>query len=261
MTVPVFDDLLDESEMLAESENLPDWDEGAEFIPGLGAVIPQLGFLDPIGAGIRAVGNALKPPARPPAPSVSVTPAQGVSNATVQTPRGQAQVQLQTPVVHKDEFNAAVARLQATINADSARINTLQKDLQTLGTRVGTVVGETQAVIAKQRTEQQTALRRVRLETQAALRKVRADQQQQQMMSMVTSLMMQQQLSNRFEEHTHSALAPVPTGGTATSLPSNADSDDNSLLPLMFMMMPQSGGGGDNSMSMMMMAMALSGGF
>jgi hypothetical protein len=251
----VIDDLLDESTMFDESENLPDWDEGAEFIPGLGALVPQLGFLDPIGAGIKAVGDALKPPARPAAPRVSVAPAQGVNNATVQTPRGQAQVQLQTPMVHKDEFNAAVARLQAAINTDSARINTLQKDLTTLGTRVGTVVGETQAAIAKNRTEQQTETRKLRLETQAALRKVRADQQQQQMMSMVMSLMMQQQLSNRFEEHTHTAA------GAATSVPSNADSDDNSMLPLMFMMMPQSGGGGDNSMSMMMMAMAMSGGF
>jgi hypothetical protein len=247
----VMDDLFDESAMLDESENLPDWDEGAEFIPGLGAVIPQLGFLDPIGAGIRAVGSALKPPARPPAPNVSVAPAQGVTNATVQTPRGQAQVQLQTPVVHKDEFNAAVARLQAAINADSNRINTLQKDLTTLGTRVGTIVGETQAAIAKQRTEQQTAMRKLRLETQAAMRKVRADQQQQQMMSMVMSLIQQQELSSRFEEHTH-------TGG---SVPSNADSDSNILLPLMFMMMPQSDGGSDNSMMMMAMVMALSGGF
>src|SRR5688500_8279246 len=107
----VIDDLLDDTEMFDESENLPDWDEGAEFIPGLGALIPQLGFLDPIGAGIKAVGNALKPPTRPAAPRVSVAPAQGVNNATVNTPRGQAQVQLQTPMVHKDEFNAAVARL------------------------------------------------------------------------------------------------------------------------------------------------------
>jgi hypothetical protein len=251
----VLDDLWDESETLDESENLPDWDEGAEFIPGLGALIPQLGFLDPIGAGIKAVGNALKPPPRPAAPHVSVAPSQGVNNATVQTPRGQAQIQLQTPMVHKDEFNAAVARLQATINADSTRINTLQKDLTTLGTRVGTIVGETQAAIAKQRTEQQTTTRKLRLETQAAVRKLRADQQQQQMMNMVMSLMMQQQLSNRFEEHTHTAA------GAATTVPSNAVSDDNSMLPLMFMMMPQSDGGSDNSMSMMMMAMAMSGGF
>ena len=251
----VLDDFWDQSDMLDESENLPDWDEGAEFLPGLGAVIPQLGFLDPLGAGIRAVSDALKPPSRPDAPQVSVAPAQGVNNATVQTPRGQAQIQLQTPLVHKDEFNAAVGRLRAAINADSTRINTLQKDLTTLGTRVGTIVGETQAAIAKQRTEQQTATRKLRLETQAAVRKVRADQQQQQMMNMVMSLMMQQQLTTRFEVHTHTET------GTATGVPSNAVSDDNSLLPLMFMMMPQSDGGSDNSMSMMMMMMAMSGGF
>ncbi|MFC9683612.1 hypothetical protein [Streptomyces sp. NPDC056948] len=246
-----FDDLLDEPEMLAESENLPDWDEEAEFLPGLGTAIPQLGFLDPIGAGIRAVGNALKPPPRPVAPSVSVAPAQGVTSATVQTPRGPAQVQLQTPVVHRDEFNSAVARLQTALNADSARINTLQKDLTTLGTRVGTVVGETQAAIAKQ----QVAVRKLRLDTQAALRKVRADQQQQQTTNMMMSLMMQQQLSGRFDDHSHAV------GSTTTDKPSDADGEDNSLLPLMFMMMPQSDGGGDNTMSMMMMAMAMSGGF
>ena len=184
-----------------------------------------------------------------------MAPAQGVDNATVQTPRGQAQVQLQTPLVRKDEFNAAVGRLQAAINADSAHINTLQKDLTTLGTRVGTIVGETQAAIAKQRTEQQTATRKLRLETQAAVRKVRADQQQQQMMNMVMSLMMQQQLTTRFEVHTHTGPE-----GAVTSVPSNAVSDDSSsLLPLMFMTMP-SDGGSDNSMSMMMMMMVMSGG-
>jgi hypothetical protein len=250
----VLDDFLAQSDMLNESENLPDWD-GAEFFPGLGALVPQLGFLDPAGAAIRAVGDALRPPSRPAASQVSVAPAQGVDNATVQTPRGQAQVQLQTPLVRKDEFNAAVARLQAAINADSAHINTLQKDLTTLGTRVGTIVGETQAAIAKQRTEQQTATRKLRLEMQAAVRKIRADQQQQQMMNLVMSLMMQQQLTTRFEVHTHTGPA-----GAVTSVPSNA-SDDNSLLPLVFMMMPQSDGGSDNSMSMMMMAMAMSGGF
>lgn len=251
------DDLLDES-AFDESETLPDWDEGAEFIPGLGALVPQLGFLDPIGAGIKAVGNALRPPARPPAPTVNVAPSQGVNSATVQTPRGQAQVQLQTPMVHKDEFNAAVARLQSAINADSARINTLQKDLQTLGTRVGTVVGETQAAITKSRTEQQAELRKLRLQTQVALRKVRADQQQQQMMNLVMGMMQQQQLSNRFDEHTHTV------SGTTTGVPRDTGGDDSSsMLPLMFMMMPSSSGGsggGDNGMMMMMLALAMSGG-
>jgi len=249
------DDLLDQPDTLDGFENLPDWDEGAEFIPGIGAVVPQLGFLDPLGAGVRAVTNALKPPERPPGPRVSVAPTQGVNSATVHTPRGQAQVQLQAPMVRESDFNATVARFQAAINADSARLDTLQKDLTTLGTRVGTVVGETHAAIAKQRMEQQHALRKLRLETQAALRKSRAAAQQQQQMNMVMSLMMQQQLSSRFEEHTHTAA------GTATSAPNNANGDDNSLLPMMFMMMPQSGDGGDNSMSMMMMAMAMSGGF
>ena len=74
------DDLLDES-AFDESETLPDWDEGAEFIPGLGALVPQLGFLDPIGAGIKAVGNALRPPARPPAPTVNVAK-RAITNAS-----------------------------------------------------------------------------------------------------------------------------------------------------------------------------------
>jgi hypothetical protein len=257
----VLDDFSDQSDLFDESENLPDWGEGAEFLSGLSGVLPQLlnPLGDPIlGAGIRAVSNALTPPSRPAASQVSVAPAQGVNNATVQTPRGQAQIQLQTPLVHRDEFNAAVGRLRAAINADSTHINTLQKDLTTLGTRVGTIVGETQAAIAKQRTEQQTATRKLRLETQAAVRKVRADQQQQQMMNMVMSLMMQQQLTARFEVHTHLSEVGNPTG-----VPSNAASDDSSsslLLPLMFMTMPQSDGGSDNSMSMMMMALVMSGG-
>jgi TolA-binding protein len=181
-----------------------------------------------------------------------------VNNAVVNTPRGQASIQLPTSLVSKDEFNTAVGRLQSTINADSARINTLQKDLQTLGTRVGTVVAETQQAITRNRTETQRDFRKFRLQTRTALRKLRADQQQQQTMNLVMSMMTQQQLAGRFDEHIH----PVGSGATATGVPTDSGGDDNTmfmLLPLM-MMQPQSGGGGgDNSMMFLMMAMMMGG--
>lgn len=231
-----FDEL---SEDFDESEFLLDLLNPGKLISGIG----------------QTVGNLFRPPSRPPAPTVNVPPSAGVNHAVVNTPRGQANVQLGAAVVSKDEFNAAIARLQSTINADSGRINTLQKDLQAMGARVGSAVTETHQAIAKNRNETKAELLKLRRATRSALRRARSDQQQQQMMNMVMSLMTQQQLSSRFDDHVHSVT------GTSTSTPTGADGDDDGMmmmLPMMMMSQP-SGGGGDNSMAMMMMAIALSG--
>lgn len=211
-----------------------------------------LDFLNPLAPLIQPITQLLQPPTRPAAPTVQVTPSSGVNNAVVTTPRGQAQIQLPTALVSKDEFNAAVARLQGTINGDSARINTLQRDLQNLGTRVGSVVGETQQAIAKNRAESQREIRRLRRDARASLRRLRADQQQQQTMSLVMSMMMEQQVTARLDEHIH----PIGTGATATGPPTDTGQDDSFSMMLPLMMM-QPSGGSDNSMMFMMMAMMM----
>lgn len=212
-------------------------------------------FLNPLAPIIQPLTQLFNPPTRPNAPTVQVPPASGVNNAVVNTPRGQAQIQLPTSLVSKDEFNTAVARLQSTINGDSARINTLQRDLQNLGTRVGSVVGETQQAIAKNRAESQREIRRLRRDARASLRRLRADQQQQQTMSLVMSMMMEQQVIGRLDEHTH----PVSANATATGPATDTGQDDSFLMMLPLMMMQPSGGSGgtDNSMMFLMMAMMM----
>jgi tetrahydromethanopterin S-methyltransferase subunit G len=238
---------------LAESS----WDEDVDGEADLDESEGLLDFLNPLAPIIQPLTQMFRPPNRPNAPTVSLTPSTGVNNATVATPRGQAQIQLPTSLVSKDDFNNAVGRLQSTINADSARINTLQKDLQGLGSRVGAVVSETQQAAAKQRAEAQRDLRRLRRDARATMRKLRADQQQQQTMSLVMSMMMQQQVSGRFDEHTHT----LGTGTTAqtTSTPTGGGDDDSMMMMLPMMMMQPSGGSGgtDNSMMFMMMAMMM----
>jgi hypothetical protein len=235
---------------LAEST----WDEDIDGEGDLDESEGLLDFLNPLAPIVQPLTQLLRPPNRPSAPTVSVNPASGVNNAVVTTPRGQAQIQLPTSLVSKDEFNSAVGRLQTTINADSARINSLQRDLQGLGTRVGTVVTDTQQAVAKQRVELTRDIRRLRRDTRASLRKMRADGQQQQTMNLVMSMMMQQQLTARFDEHTH----PVAAGSTATGTPTGTGEDDSMmmLLPLM-MMQPGGGTGSDNSMMFLMMAMMM----
>ena len=233
------------------------WDEDIDGEADLDESEGLLDFLNPLAPIIQPLTQIFRPPTRPNAPTVSVPPSTGVNNATIATPRGQAQIQLPTSLVSKDEFNNAVGRLQSTINADSARINTLQRDLQGLGTRVGAVVSESQQAMAKQRADTQRDLRRLRRDARATMRKLRADQQQQQTMSLVMTMMMQQQVSSRFDEHTH-ALTALP-GSAVTQRPSGSGEDDSMMMMLPMMMMQPSGGSGgtDNSMMFMMMAMMM----
>jgi hypothetical protein len=237
------------------------WDEDVDGEAEPDEAEGFLDFLNPLAPIIQPLTQLFSPPTRPNAPTVQVPPSSGVNNAVVTTPRGQAQIQLPTALVSKDEFNTAVTRLQSTINGDSARINTLQRDLQNLGTRIGSVVGETQQAIAKNKAESRREIRRLRRDARASLRRLRADQQQQQTMSLVMSMMMQQQLTGRLDEHIH----PIAASATATGQPTNTGQDDSflTMLPLMMMMQPSGGSGGsggaDNSMMFLMMAMMMGG--
>lgn len=206
-----------------------------------------------LGGPASVIGNAIggllggsRGPSRPPIPQLRVgTPGAGVSTATLNTPAGNATLRLPEPVVTRREFEAGIQKLQDGVNRDTARVNAVAKDLDSLRARVAAVVTETQRDVAKVNA---LVIKNRRL-TRAALARLRRDQSSQQMISMVMAMMAQQQVQDQFEDHKHD-----PVGGAVT----DTDGDDNSMLMLLpMMMMGQGGGGGSDSNAMMMPMMML----
>ncbi|TQR88536.1 hypothetical protein D8S82_00565 [Mycobacterium hodleri] len=221
-----------------ESSGAESWDDESEFLGTL------------LGGPAQLIGNAIgglfgsRPTPKPPLPQVSVgIPGRGVSTATLNTPAGNATLRLPEPVVTRQEFEAGIRKLQEGINRDAARANVLSKDLDTLRTRVSTVVVDTQKDIAKLRTDaakSRTVLRR-------HFAKLKADQSQQQMMSMVMTMMIQNSAQDALEDHTHDITA----GATRTGSANVDDDSDNSAMMMMPLMM--SGGGSDSMLPLVMM--------
>lgn len=216
-------------------------DDESEFLGPLGTLL---------GGPAAAIGNLVgglfgpSTPPRPPLPQVSISaPGPGVSSATLQTPQGSATLRLPEPVVTRQEFEQAVQRVQEGINRDSARINTVSREVSELRTRVGAVVADTQRDIGKLR----TTVARSRRAQRAAIARLRSDQSQQQMMSLVMTMMMQRQARQALEDHTHQ-------GSTAPAV-LNDGGDNSAMMLLPLMMMPSSGG--DSSMTMMLPLMLM----
>lgn len=222
------------------------WDDESEFLGQL------------LGGPAQLIGNAIgglfggRPTPKPPLPSVSIgVPGRGVSTATLNTPAGNATLRLPEPVVTRQEFEAGIRKLQQGINRDAARVNTLSKDLDTLRTRVSTVVVDTQKDIVKLRTD--AAKSRVSLRRHLA--KLKADQSQQQMMTMVMSMMAQKSAQDALEDHTHT-ITVTKTGDLpiTTSTAKVDDESDNSMMMMLPLMMM---GGGSSSDSMLPIAMMM----
>ncbi len=219
------------------------------------------GVLDIVGGLLNpaaAIGNVLGGllgggPPRPPLRQVpAVQAGGGVSTATLNTPQGSATLRLPEPVVTRVDFDAQLNTLREAVNGDSARINSVSKDLETLRTRVATVVSDSQRDVGKLRTE----LSRQRRATRASLARMRRDQSQQNMMNMVVTMMMTTNQQNAFNEHVHTSAA----SGQDTSTPTGAGADSSSsmMLPLVMMMGSQSdGSSGDSSMNMMLPMMLI----
>jgi hypothetical protein len=234
------DDEAIDDEAVLDDEAL---DDEAEFLPGLGNILPGIA---------SGIGGLLFPGAapRPPLPQVNVPPSGGgVSSAVLQTPQGSATLRLPETVVTKDEFRQTTERLQEAINRDTARLNTTQKDIESLGNRVGTVVADTRRDISRVR----AAERKHYHATRAAIGRLRREQASQNSTNLLMTVMMQQQIQSQIANHTH----PIAAGATATGPATVADSN-NALMFLPLMMMGGGGGDGassDNNMMMMLVMM------
>lgn len=240
MTIPAVetwdDESWDDESWDDESVAAESWDDESEFLGTL------------LGGPAQVIGSALggllnsRPAPKPPLGQVSVgSPGRGVSTATLTTPAGNATLRLPEPVVTRQEFDANIKKLQDGINRDAARVNTLSKELDTLRTRVTAVVADTQKDIAKLRAE--AAKTRVSLRRQFA--KLKADQQQQQMMSLVMTMMMQRSAQDALAEHTHSTTTGL-TGFTDTAIVKTDDEKNN--MGMMMLPLAMSGGSGSDAM-------------
>ncbi len=224
-----------------ESASAEAWDDESEFLGTL------------LGGPAQLVGNALgglfgsRPRPRSPLSPMSFgAPGRGVSTATLNTPAGNATLRLPEPVVTRQEFESGLRRLQVGINRDAARVNTLSKDLDTLRSRVSAVVVDTQKDVVKLRAE--ATKNRISLRRHFA--KLKAEQSQQQMMTMVMSMMSQRSAQDALEDHTHSIAVGARTTGSADV---HGDSDNSMMMMLPLMM----SGGGSSSDSMMPLAMMM----
>ena len=208
------------------------------------------GILNPAAAIGNLVGGLFGGgPPRPPLRQVTAPPVGGgVSTATLNTPQGSATLRLPETVVTRSDFDTGIRTLQDAVNADSARINSVSKDLETLRTRVASVVSDSQRDLGKLRTE----LRGQRRANRAAFARMRRDQSQQNMMNMVVMMMMNTTQQTTFNDHVHTSEA----AGSPTSAPTGAGSSPSSsamMLPLVMMMGSGSdGNSSDSSMNMML---------
>lgn len=223
-----------------ESLSVEAWDDESEFLGTL------------LGGPAQMIGNAIgglfgsRPTPKPPLPQLTAPPpGRGVATATLNTPAGNATLRLPEPVVTRQEFEAGIRKLQEGVNRDAARVNTLSKDLDTLRTRVSAVVVDTQKDIVKLRTD--ATKNRVALRRQFA--KLKADQGQQQMMSMVMTMMMQKSAKEQLLAHYHDGTGEDEQG----QLAADAAKGNNMMMLLPMMMMGDSG----SSDSMMPIAMMM----
>jgi hypothetical protein len=207
-----------------------------------------LDIFDPL--GIRRIFMG---PSRPPLPPMPAPPISsgGVDRATLTTPRGSASLQLPQPVVSKDEFNQATQQLQAAINRNTSRINTIQGDVRSLTQRVGAVAAESRRDIRRVRRD----VARARRESTTAIANLRREQSQQATTSMLISFLMQRQIQDQISTHTHdiSHTHPFAAGTTAATgneaanpsgskAASTATDTSSSLFLLPLLMMGSQGG-------------------
>ncbi len=118
--------------VLGESDD-ETYDEGAEdaeFLPGLGGLLPGIGSA----IGGLFGGNRQPAPRRfgPAAPPITLGP--GVTGARLNTPNGAASLQLPAAVVPREEFLRVTGELRTAINKTNENVNvplTFQMPLHT----------------------------------------------------------------------------------------------------------------------------------
>jgi hypothetical protein len=206
------------------------------------------GVLNPIQGIGQAIGGLFSPPPpKPPVPTiVPAPPPPGVSQATINTPAGQATIKLPEAVVSTETFVRQQNETTTAINQVTARLQATESELRTLRERVATVVTQTQRDVEKVRAEDRADIRRLR-------RRVSNDST----MSLMMGLMASRQQQETFDNHTHmvgTTESETPTQGTSGS----GDNNMMMILPLMMMGQGDSGrDGDDDGGGMMAMAMAM----
>jgi chaperonin cofactor prefoldin len=190
-------------------------DESAE-------AIPEFNPFDPIGVAptigrLLSGGSSRRTPVRY---STRAPSAPGVRDATLHTPRGNAQLRLPEEVVTKREFEQVTQQLQEGLTKAAGRVNTIeQQDLPALKKEVGTIVADTRKAVA----DEKVARRK-------EIAKLREEQRTQQSTSSIFNLILLQQLQKQLAAHSHKGNNQVPDGSSAA--PAALSSDNNSLLLL-----------------------------
>jgi len=196
------------------------------------------GFYDDEAVPSAQFGGRFGPVRRSPLSRVSTPSRSGVSAAVLATPQGQARMQLSQSVVSKADFDSTVTALRNGLNRNTDRLNTVQRDVAGLSSRVTAVFNADQ----RQRRE----LAKLRAQTvkwqktnTAAITKAHRESQNTTMLFVLLTVLGQ----------------------------SGSSTDNNSLilLPLLLLggmggMGGESGSGGDSNMMMLILVLLLSGG-
>jgi hypothetical protein len=161
----------------------------------------------------------------------------GVQSAKIHTPSGSATVQLPTAVPTQRDLEVTSAQLEGAINRASSRVNDTQVEVDDLGMKVASL--------------------------RAGQKRLQKQQASQNMMSLVMTLLIQQQQQKALDDHKHTIEVDGAT--KVTSTPVKAEGSDNklaSLLPILLLggMGTGQGESEGGSMNMLLLVLALGGG-
>jgi hypothetical protein len=168
----------------------------------------------------------------------------GVKSGRIHTPSGSATVQLPAVVPTQSDLERTSVQLESAINRAASRVNATADDVDDLGAKVAVL--------------------------RAGQRKLARQQESQNMMSLVMTLLFQQQSQKALADHKHTIElgqgAPPVTTSTPVADAAAAGGGLGALLPVLLLGGLGGGGGGgtgggeQNPMSMMLLVLALSGG-
>jgi hypothetical protein len=166
----------------------------------------------------------------------------GIKTGRIHTPSGSATVQLPAVVPTQSDLERTSVQLESAINRAANRVNATADDVDDLGAKVAVL--------------------------RAGQRKLARQQESQNMMSLVMTLLFQQQSQKALADHKHTVEVgkdlPPATTSTPVADPAAATGGGlGALLPVLLLGGLGGGGngGGDqNPMTMLMLVLALGGG-
>lgn len=167
----------------------------------------------------------------------------GVKSGRIHTPSGSATVQLPAVVPTQSDLERTSVQLESAINRAASRVNATADDVDDLGAKVAVL--------------------------RAGQRKLARQQESQNMMSLMMTLLFQQQSQKALADHKHTielgqGAPPVTTSTPVGDAAAATGGGLGALLPVLLLGGLGGGGGnggGDqNPMSMMLLVLALSGG-